>query len=169
MAASNINRVVLTGNLTADPDLRETPGGLKICKLRVACNTRRKDQSGQWVDKPNYFDVTVFGAQGENASRYLSKGRPVAIDGRLEWREWQDKETGKNRQSIDIIADSIQFLGSRDEQGGGGGGGGGYANGGGQGFQGGSDIPVDTSDFGGPAAPAPVGGGASTGDDDIPF
>jgi len=165
MAASNINRVVLTGNLTADPDLRETPNGAKICKLRVACNTRRKDQSGTWVDKPNYFDVTVFGAQGENAHRYLSKGRPVAVDGRLEWREWQDKE-GNKRQSTDIIADSVQFLGSRDDNGGGG-----YSNGGGgngQSFQGSSDIPVDTTDFG-PAAPTPVGGGASTGDDDIPF
>jgi len=164
MAASNINRVVLTGNLTSDPDLRETPGGLKICKLRVACNTRRKDSTGNWVDKPNYFDVTVFGAQGENAARYLAKGRPVAIDGRLEWREWQDKETGKNRQSIDIIADSVQFLGGRDDNAGGQGG----YGGGGQSFQGGSDIPVDTTDFGA-SAPAPVGGGPSTGDDDIPF
>ncbi len=164
MAASNINRVVLTGNLTSDPDLRETTGGLKICKLRVACNTRRKDSSGQWVDKPNYFDVTVFGGQGENAARYLSKGRPVAIDGRLEWREWPDKDTGKNRQSIDIIADSVQFLGGRDDAQGGAS----SAQGGGQGFQGGSDVPVDTNDFG-PPAPAPVGAGSSTGDDDIPF
>lgn len=165
MAASNINRVVLTGNLTFDPDLRETPGGMKICKLRVACNTRRKDQSGQWVDKPNYFDVTVFGAQGENAARYLAKGRPVAIDGRLEWREWQDKE-GNKRQSVDIIADSVQFLGGRDDAGGGGGG---YSGGSqpSQPFQGSSDIPVDNSDFN---PPAPVGGGGfSTGDDDIPF
>jgi single-strand DNA-binding protein len=162
MAASNINRVVLTGNLTSDPDLRETSGGLKICKLRVACNTRRKDPSGQWVDKPNYFDVTVFGAQGENAHRYLAKGRPVAIDGRLEWREWVDKETQKNRQSIDIIADSVQFLGGRDDAQGGG------AQGGGQSFQGRSDIPVDTDDFD-PPQPSPVGAGSSTGDDDIPF
>ena len=165
MAASNINRVVLTGNLTADPDLRETTGGLQICKLRVACNTRRKVQE-QWVDKPNYFDVTVFGTQGVNAHKYLSKGRPVAIDGRLEWREWQDKDTGKNRQSIDIIADSVQFLGGRDDNNGSGG----YsqASGEGQSFQGGSDVPVDTTDFS-PPAPAPVGGGSSTGDDDIPF
>ncbi len=166
MAASNINRVVLTGNLTSDPDLRETPGGLKICKLRVACNTRRKDQSGTWVDKPNYFDVTVFGAQGENAAKFLSKGRPVAIDGRLEWREWQDKDTQKNRQSIDIIADSVQFLGSRDDAQGAGGGGYSGASTSGQGFQGGSDVAVDTTDFN---TPAPVGGGSSTSDDDIPF
>ena len=92
MAATNINRVVLTGNLTRDPELRSTPSGTSVCSLRVACNTRRKDASGEWVDKPNYFDVTVWGAQGENCAQYLSKGRPVAVDGRLEWREWQDKE-----------------------------------------------------------------------------
>ena len=84
-----------------------------MCSLRVACNTRRKDASGEWVDKPNYFDVTVWGAQGENCAKYLSKGRPVAIDGRLEWREWEDKE-GNKRQTVDIIADSVQFLGSRE-------------------------------------------------------
>ena len=90
MAATNINRVIITGNLTADPELRSLPSGTSVCKLRVACNTRRKDNStGEWVDKPNYFDVTVWGAQGENCARYLSKGRPVAIDGRLEWREWE--------------------------------------------------------------------------------
>ena len=117
MAASNINRVIITGNLTADPELRSLPSGTSVCKLRVACNTRRKDgPSGEWVDKPNYFDVTVWGAQGENAARYLSKGRPVAVDGRLEWREWESPEGGK-RQAVDIIADSVQFLGSRDDAG----------------------------------------------------
>src|SRR5436305_817164 len=84
MAATNINRVVLTGNLTRDPELRNTPSGTPVCSLRIACNTRRKDSSGEWVDKPNYFDVTVWGAQGENCATYLSKGRPVAVDGRLE-------------------------------------------------------------------------------------
>ena len=121
VAATNINRVVLTGNLTADPELRSLPSGTSVCKLRVACNTRRKNGStGEWEDKPNYFDVTVWGAQGENAARYLSKGRPVAIDGRLEWREWETQE-GAKRQAIDIIADSVQFLGSRDDASGGGG------------------------------------------------
>ena len=100
MAATNINRVVLTGNLTADPELRSLPSGTSVCKLRIACNTRRKGSSGEWEDKPNYFNVTVWGAQGENAARYLSKGRPVAIDGRLEWREWETQE-GAKRQDID--------------------------------------------------------------------
>ena len=115
MAATNINRVIITGNLTSDPELRSLPSGTSVCKLRVACNTRRKDNStGEWVDKPNFFDVTVWGAQGENSARYLSKGRPVAIDGRLEWREWEDKD-GNKRQSVDIIADAVQFLGGRDD------------------------------------------------------
>ena len=158
MAATNINRVVLTGNLTSDPELRSLPSGTSVCKLRVACNTRRKDgPTGEWVDKPNYFDVTVWGAQGENCARYLSKGRPVAIDGRLEWREWESEGGGK-RQAIDIIADAVQFLGGRDE----GAGGGQQAN---AGFTSRSDIPVDTSDY----AAAPAGSSGATSEDDIPF
>jgi single-strand DNA-binding protein len=160
VAASNINVVVITGNLTRDPELRSTGGGTSVCELRVAVNTRRKDgQTGEWVDKPNYFDVTVWGAQGENCANYLSKGRPVAIEGRLDWREWEAKDGGGKRQAVRIIANSVQFLGSRD--GSGGGNGGGNGNGG---FSPGSDVPADTSDFEGAAAGA---GGA--GDDDIPF
>jgi single-strand DNA-binding protein len=112
--AGNINRVVLVGNLTRDPELRHTPSGTPVCSLRVAVNTRRKDESGQWVDKPNYFDVTVWGQQGENSAQYLSKGRPVAIDGRLEWREWEAQD-GSKRQAVEIVADSVQFLGGRME------------------------------------------------------
>ena len=111
--AANINRVVLVGNLTKDPELRQTGGGTPVCSLRIAVNTRRRDESGQWGDKPNYFDVTVWGAQGESCAQYLSKGRPVAIDGRLEWREW-DAQDGTKRESVEIVADSVQFLGSRD-------------------------------------------------------
>jgi single-strand DNA-binding protein len=153
MAATNINRVVLTGNLTRDPELRSTPSGTSVCSLRVACNTRRKDASGEWVDKPNYFDVTIWGRQGETAAQYLEKGRPVAIDGRLEWREWQDKE-GNKRQSVDIIADSVQFLGGRGEEGGGNG----------TRIPAQSDVPADMSDM----QPASTGGGGGA-DDDIPF
>jgi single-strand DNA-binding protein len=151
MAATNINRVVITGNLTRDPELRSTPGGTSVCSLRVAVNSRRKDESGNWVDKPNYFDVTVWGAQGENCAQYLAKGRPVAVDGRLNWREWEDKEGGK-RQTVDIIADSVQFLGSRDAP---------------QGGNGAvdSDLAPDTSDL----QPSGVASGGGGSDDDIPF
>jgi single-strand DNA-binding protein len=161
VAASNVNVVVITGNLTRDPELRSTGGGMSVCELRVAVNSRRKDGStGEWVDKPNYFDVTVFGAQGENCANYLAKGRPVAVEGRLDWREWEAKDGSGKRQKVSIIANSVQFLGSRDGSGGGGQGGG---NGG---FSPSSDVPADTSDFEGAAAPA---GGGDGGDDDIPF
>jgi single-strand DNA-binding protein len=156
VAATNINRVVMTGNLTADPELRSLPSGMSVCSLRIACNTRRKNNSsGEWEDKPNYFNVTVWGAQGENAARYLSKGRPVALDGRLEWREWEAQD-GTKRQAVDIIADSVQFLGSREDPAGGGG----FA---GNGSSQGSDIPVDSGDF--QSAPVP----SAAGEDDIPF
>jgi single-strand DNA-binding protein len=151
MAGVNINRVILTGNLTRDPELRSTNNGTSVCGLRIAVNTRRKDpNTGDWTDKANYFDVTVWGAQGENCAQYLQKGRPVAVDGRLEWREWEDK-AGNKRQSVDIIADSVQFLGSRE----------GGENGGR--FTPQSDVPADTGDF----QQAPVSAGGS--DDDIPF
>jgi single-strand DNA-binding protein len=112
--ARNINRVIVVGNLTRDPELRHTPSGTAVCSLRIAVNTTRKDESGQWIDKPNYFDVTVWGQQGENCAQYLSKGRPVAIDGRLEWREWEAQD-GSKRQAVDIVADNVQFLGGRQE------------------------------------------------------
>ena len=144
MAATNINRVVLTGNLTRDPELRSTASGMSVCSLRIASNTRRKNQStGEWEDKPNFFDVTVWGAQGENCARFLSKGRPVALDGRLEWREWETQD-GNKRQSVEIVADAVQFLGGRDDGNGGGGGG----------FTPRSDVPVNESDF------QPAGGAA---------
>jgi len=145
---ANINRVVLVGNLTRDPELRNTPSGMSVCSLRIAVNTRRKDSAtGQWTEKPNYFDVTVWGAQGENCAQYLSKGRPVAIDGRLEWREW-DAQDGSKRQAVEIIADSVQFLGGRGE--------GGDLGGGGNQF-----VPAGAAQ----GADADFGGA----DDDIPF
>lgn len=162
--AQNLNRVIVTGNLTADPVLNSLPSGTSVCDLRIAVNGRRKDnQSGQWVDKPNYFNVKVWGAQGENAAKYLAKGRPVAIDGRLDWREWQDKE-GNKRQSVDIIADTVQFLGGRDDASSGGNGG--YASSANTGgFDSGASGGADQSDF--QAVGAPSGGAPS--EDDIPF
>jgi single-strand DNA-binding protein len=151
VAATNVNVVVITGNLTKDPELRSLPSGTPVCDLRVAVNSRRKDQSGEWVDKPNYFDVTVFGPQGENCATYLSKGRPVAVEGRLDWREWEGQD-GNKRQAVKIIANSVQFLGSRGDA---------PAQ---NGFTAQSDVPADTSDFA-DAQPAAV----ASSDDDIPF
>jgi single-strand DNA-binding protein len=148
--AANINRVVLVGNLTRDPELRHTPSGMAVCGLRLAVNSRRKDPStGEWGEKPNYFDVTVWGNQGESCAQYLSKGRPVAVDGRLDWREYEAKDGSGKRQAIEIIADSVQFLGGRSD-------GEGQAQ-----YIPSSDVAADQSDF--------VRTGAAAADDDIPF
>ena len=156
MAASNLNVVVLTGNLTRDPELRSLPSGTSVCDMRVAVNTRRKNgATGEWEDKPNYFDVKVWGAQGENCARFLAKGRPVAVQGRLEWREWETQD-GQKRQAVDIIAESVQFLGGRDDAGSGG-----FTASVGGGSR--SDVPVDERDF------QTAASGAGIGDDDIPF
>jgi single-strand DNA-binding protein len=112
MATPNLNRVAITGNLTRDPELRTTAGGSSLCKLRVAVNGRRKTADGTWEDKPNYVDVTAWGASAEAAAKYLAKGSPVAIDGRLDWSEWE--QDGQRRQRLEVAADLIQFLGSRD-------------------------------------------------------
>ena len=160
MAGTNINRVIITGNLTRDPEVRGFPdSGTSVCSLRIACNGRRKNSdSGAWEEVANFFDVSVWGAQGENCAKYLSKGRGVAIDGRLRWREYTDRE-GQKRQAVDIVADSVQFLGGRDDA----------AAGNGNGYSGAaqtaaeSDVPIDSSDF----ESTPVAAGAA--DDDIPF
>ena len=146
--AANINRVVLVGNLTRDPELKHLPSGTALCSLRIAVNTRRKDESGQWTDKPNYFDISVWGNQGESCAQYLAKGRPVAIDGRLEWREWEATDGSGKCQAVEIVADNVQFLGTRGDAGDGGGGS----------FVPASATPTNGDDF--PSTPT---------DDDIPF
>ena len=148
--AANINRVVLVGNLTRDPEMKHLPSGTALCSLRIAVNTRRKDESGQWTDKPNYFDVSVWGNQGESCAQYLSKGRPVAIDGRLEWREWEATDGSGKRQAVEIVADNVQFLGSRGDSGDGAGGGSSF-------------VPAGT------AAQSDADFPSSASDDDIPF
>ena len=109
MPYTAINRVVVLGHLTHDPELRELPSGGSVCHLRLACNGRRRNADGDFESKPNYFDVSVFGGQAAVAHRYLHKGRPVAIDGRLDWSEWETSE-GQRRQAVAIIASEVQFL-----------------------------------------------------------
>jgi len=160
---ADLNRVTLVGRLTRDPELRHTGGGQAVCSIRLAVTSRGRDETGNWADKPNYFDVTVFGRQAETASTYLARGRRIGVDGRLSWREWEAQDGGK-RQSIEVVANDIFFLDSRGEDGGGGGGGGGGYGSSQQGWnapQRGGDLPIDTSDM------RPASGPAD--DDDIPF
>jgi single-strand DNA-binding protein len=110
--AQNINSVVLVGNLTKDPELRHTPSGTAVTTLRIAVNDRVK-RGEEWTDAAYYFDVTVWGRTAENCAQYLAKGRPVGVQGKLTWREW-DAQDGTKRQAVEIVADNIQFLGGRD-------------------------------------------------------
>ena len=144
----NINSVVLVGNLTRDPELRHTPSGTAVTTLRIAVNDRVK-RGEEWTDAAYYFDVTVWGRTAENCAQYLAKGRPVGVQGKLTWREW-DAQDGSKRQSVEVVADNVQFLGSRGEDGGG--------EGGGQQFVPQGAAQASSADF--PAAAA---------DDDIPF
>ena len=131
--------MIITGNLTRDPELRATERRTGRVQARVAVNSRRKNSEGKWEDKPNYFDVTVWGQQGENCAQYLKKGRPrgdrrPAASGAT----WETE--GQKRQAVDIIAESVQFLGGRDDA----------ANG--NGYSSGvkpaeSDVPIDSGDF----------------------
>jgi single-strand DNA-binding protein len=118
MSSFTINRVVLVGRLTRDPEPRALPSGVSVCGLRIACNSARRDTEGDYHDKPNFFDVSVYGACAESVNRYTHKGSRVAIDGRLEWREWETPDQRK-REAVSVVADTVLFLDSPGEQRGG--------------------------------------------------
>ncbi|MSO96319.1 MAG: single-stranded DNA-binding protein [Thermoleophilia bacterium] len=122
--AGDINRVTLVGRLTRDPELKHLASGSAVLELGLAVNGRKQDAGGQWVDKPNFFDVKVFGNQAEMLSQNLAKGRRIGVDGRLDWSSWESADGGK-RSKVEVIAQSVQFLDSRGDGDGGGSGGGG--------------------------------------------
>ena len=143
----DLNVVVITGNLTRDPELRQA-GATNVCRLRVAVNEPvRNSATGEWGERANYFDVTVWGKQGETCNQYLSRGRGVAVDGRLRWREFETE--GQKRQAVEVVAEHVKFLG---------GGNGATSAASAQGACA-ADIPADAGEF----VPASVS------DDDIPF
>lgn len=117
--AGDINRVILVGRLTRDPELRHLPSGAPVLEMGVAVNGRQQDDSGNWVDKPNFFDVKVYGNQAEVLAQHLAKGRRIGIDGRLDWRSWEAQD-GTKRSKVDVVAQNVQFLDSRGDQEGGG-------------------------------------------------
>lgn len=119
--ASNVNTVVLVGNLTKDPELRTTSGGTSVANLRLAVNSSERS-GGEWTERPSYFDVTVWGNQAQSCEKYLSKGSPIAVHGRLRQERWQAKEGGE-RSRVVIVAATIQFLSSKSKSGSGSGGG----------------------------------------------
>ena len=156
----SINRVNISGNLTRDPELRATAGGMQVLNLGVAVNDRRKNpQTGDWEDYPNFVDCTMFGTRAEAVSRYLSKGTKVAIEGKLRYSSWE--RDGQRRSKLEVIVDEIEFM-SRGSQGGQGG----YGQNGGNSY-GGGYAPAPAPQ----AAPAPVQAPPAVDvyDEDIPF
>ena len=144
---ANLNKVLLIGNVTRDPELRYIQSGTAVLDLGVAVNRRVKKSDGSWGDEAAFIDVTVWGKQAENCAEYLSKGRPVFVEGHLKFDQWEDKKTGDKRSKLRVTAENVQFLGSRPQGGGGGGG-----------------RPPQTK----PAPPAEADD-AELADDDIPF
>ena len=160
----SINRVIISGNLTRDPELRQTQSGMAVLSFGVAVNDRRKNPStGEWEDYPNFVDCTMFGARANSLANYLSKGTKVSIEGKLRWSQWE--RDGQKRSKLEVIVDELEFMSSRNSNGGGSSyGGDTYGN---QGYS--APAPA----YSAPAAAAPaapvIDASSSVYDDDIPF
>jgi single-strand DNA-binding protein len=162
---ANLNRVLLIGNLTRDPELRVTPKGTAICQFGLAISRSFKDESGQVREEATFVDIEAWGKQGETIAKYCTKGRPLFVEGRLRFDQWEDKATQQKRSKLKVVLENFQFLGGRE--------GGAPAAGGGPGTDEGVDQNVER-----PAAPAPrAPGGArpapapqhDINDEDVPF
>ena len=184
--ARGVNKVILVGNLGADPELRYTPNGTAVAQFSLATARNWKDNTGQRQEKTEWHRIVVWGKQAEFCGEYLAKGRQIYMEGRIEYRTWNDKE-GNKRYTTEIIAQEIQFVGSRGDNGGGGGGGGSYGGGGGGGGSyggggggggsygggsgggGGGSYGGGGSGGGGGNQPEPDFGPPPITDDDVPF
>jgi single-strand DNA-binding protein len=120
---ANLNKVLLIGNLTRDPELRVTPGGLSICKFGLAVNRNFTDKNGEKREETTFVDIDAFGRQAETISKYVTKGKPLLVEGRLKLDQWEDKNSGEKRSRLGVVLENFQFLGGRESDGGGGGGG----------------------------------------------
>ena len=196
--AGSVNKVILIGNLGADPEVRTTPSGATVATLSIATSENFTDREGNRQERTEWHRVVLWNKLAELAQRFLAKGRKVYIEGRIKTRSWDDQQTGQKRYSTEIVAREMTFLdsgGSRGDQsgygggysgGGGGGGGGGYGGGGRSGGYGGGAPQQQGGGYGGPPpqqgggyggnAPQPQGGQAPQGgdpgyfnDDDVPF
>jgi single-strand DNA-binding protein len=160
-----LNKVFLIGNLTRDPELRVTPKGTAICQFGLAVNRQFKDESGATRDETTFIDIEAWGKQGELVSKYLTKGSPAMVEGRLKLDQWEDKTSGQKRSKLKVVLDNVQFLSTR-----------GGAGGGAAGAAGGPAAPADDIDQTSPerhappsrsSAPKPPAAGGM--DEDVPF
>ena len=160
---ANLNKVMLIGNLTRDPELRHTPKGTAVAEISLAINRIWNNDQGQKQEETTFVEVTLWGRQAELAQQYLTKGRPVYIEGRLSLDTWDDKETGKKRSKLKVIGETLQFLSSGQG-----------AQGGGGNSQGGSGYSQQASRAPEQRSGPPQGASAAPADDfqeddDIPF
>ena len=167
----SINRVILSGNLTRDCELRQTASGTSVASFGVAVNDRRKNsQTGEWEDYANFIDCTMFGTRAEAVSNYLSKGSKIGLEGKLRYSTWE--RDGQKRSKLEVIVDELEFLSPRNSQGGSGYQGGGYQGGGNYqnagGYQGGNAGGYQPAPSVAPQAPA-IDTASSVYDEDIPF
>lgn len=154
--AGSYNKVLLMGNLTRDVELRHTPNNQPVANIGLAVNRKYRTADGEMREETTFIDCEAWGRTAETLSKYLHKGKPVFLEGRLKLDQWQDKDSGQNRSKLKVVIDSFQFIDSRSGEGGGSSGGGGY-----------SGYSDESSQAAAPASPAGAGGGIA--DDDIPF
>jgi single-strand DNA-binding protein len=149
----SFNKIIIVGNLGRDPELRYTPQGSAVCNFSVATNEKKRDKAGELQDVTTWFRITLWNKQAENASKYLTKGSPIYIEGRLRIEEWTDKD-GNNRFTLDVNATDMQFIsaGSRGDE-----------------FSGGSHSDSESEFSGGKNDFGDTSGSAAPSDDDIPF
>jgi single-strand DNA-binding protein len=156
---ANLNKVMLIGNLTRDPELRVTPKGTAICQFSLAVNRKFRDEAGADREEVTYVDIEAWGKSGENIAKYCTKGRPLFVEGRLRLDQWEDKTTKEKRSRMKVVCDNFQFLGT------------GRAEGGAPGGEGGGgeqpryNSPAPRSGAPRPSAPAPQ----ENLDEDVPF
>src|ERR1044071_1383506 len=148
----NFNKVILAGNITRDPELRYTPKGTAVAKIGLAINRNWKDESGQQKEEVTFVDVDAFGRQAEVISQYLKKGRPILVEGRLKFDQWDDKQTGQKKSRLGVILEGFQFLDS------------GRGDGSGVGRSGPSSAPPSA-----PSSPDAPPEGPAPEEDDVPF
>lgn len=159
---ANFNKVYLIGNLTRDPELRVTPKGTAICQFGLAVNRQFKDESGAMRDETTFVDIEAWGKQGETIGKYCTKGRPLFVEGRLKFDQWEDKTSGQKRSKLKVVLEGFQFLGSRE---------GGAAGGGGGGGEDADQSPERHSPpprASNPGRP-PAAAAQDSGDEDVPF
>jgi single-strand DNA-binding protein len=169
--AASVNKVIIIGNLGAKPELKYLPSGQAVCELRIATNESFTDKNQQKQERTEWHKVIAWGKTGENCAQYLDKGRSVYVEGRLQTRSWDDKNTGEKKYMTEIVANTIQFLGGGGPGGGGGAGEGSPPGGGGRSFGGPRGGAGGGGPRGGGGGSEPSGGEfpPSGGDDDIPF